>query len=99
MVIDLFNPDVAYRYQPWAEPVTGVDAVADSWLESPDDPDSWEAAYTPYAVDGDRVVATGYTRYLATPDEPERLYHNCFLMEFDGDGRCRSFTEFYMKVR
>jgi hypothetical protein len=26
-----------------------------------------------------------------------RAYDNCFVMRFDSDGRCREFTEWYMK--
>ena len=24
------------------------------------------------------------------------VFHNCFVMRFDGDGRCREFTEYYV---
>ncbi len=94
----LFTPDVVYRYRPYhdAQAVRGVDAVVDSWLEDPDDPDAWEAEYRPFAVDGDRAVATGYSRYLATADQPAQTYHNVFLMRFAEDGRCAEFTELWM---
>ena len=26
-----------------------------------------------------------------------KVFHNCFVMRFDDDGRCREFTEFYMR--
>jgi ketosteroid isomerase-like protein len=95
---DLFSEDVRYRYHPFDDPIEGGrDGLVDSWLEDPDNPDAWEAEYTVYAVDGDRVVATGWSRYFAVGDESERLYHNCYLMEFDGDGRCNDFTEFYIR--
>ncbi len=45
----------------------------------------------------DRAVATGYSRYLATDEAPQRTWHNCFLLRFDDDGRCAEFTEFYME--
>ena len=48
-------------------------------------------------MDGDRGVGVGTSRYLATGDNPERLYHNCFLMKFAEDGRCSEFTEYYMR--
>ena len=35
-------------------------------------------------------------RYAATDGEPERTYHNAYVMEFAPDGRCRAFHEFYM---
>jgi hypothetical protein len=26
-----------------------------------------------------------------------QVFDNCFVMRFDGDGRCREFTEYYTK--
>jgi hypothetical protein len=56
----------------------------------------WEAAYAPYAVDGDRAVAVGWSRYAASDEHPERLYHNAFLLSFGDEGRCAEFHEFYV---
>ena len=94
----LFTDDVRYRYQPYGEghPI-GLDALVENWLENPDPPDSWEAEYEPYAVDGDVAVATGWSRYLATGSAPERTYRNVFLMRFAPDGRCAEFTDVYMR--
>jgi ketosteroid isomerase-like protein len=95
----LFTEDAVYGYRPWdseGHTVRGRDAIVGSWLEEPDAPDSWDARYEPWAVEGNRAVAVGWSRYHATADEPERTYHNAYLMEFDGEGRCSSFHEFYM---
>jgi ketosteroid isomerase-like protein len=95
----LFTEDAVYRYRPYADPeqtATGNAAIAESWLEEPDAPGSWEARYEPYAVDGDRAVAIGFSRYLASGNEPERTFHNAYLLRFAPDGRCREFSEFYM---
>lgn len=95
----LFTEDAVYRYRPYDDPaqtVRGNAAIAESWLEEPDTPDSWEARYTPYAVDGERAVATGVSRYFATADRPERTYLNVYLLRFASDGRCAEFSEFYM---
>ena len=27
----------------------------------------------------------------------DKVYDNCFVMRFDADGRCREFTEWYVK--
>ena len=102
----LFSQDVVYRYHPNDHPVTGRDAVVASWLgESDSDgastrdaPGTYDAAYAPVAVDGDTVVATGTSRYRETPDGPVvRTYDNCFVMRFDDEGRCRDFTEYYVR--
>ena len=95
--IALFTDDVRYHYQPYGEPVTGLDALVRDWLDNPDPPDSWEAKYEPYAVDGDVAVATGWSRYLATESKPERTFRNVFLMRFAPDGRCAEFTDVYMR--
>jgi hypothetical protein len=95
---DLFSSEVEYRYHPWDEPVRGRAALVENWLEDRDDPDSWSAEYRPWLVAGDNAVAVGVSRYLA-PDRNtvEREYHNVFLCRFDADGRCREFTELFLK--
>lgn len=96
---DLFTADAAYHYRPYDGPnltARGRDAIVAAWLDDDDPPGSWEASYRPWAVDGDRAVAVGWSRYAARADEPERTYHNAFLLRFDADGRCREFREFYM---
>lgn len=102
----LFSENVAYRYHPYDEPIRGRDAVVASWLgesASPDAstrdaPGTYEAEYSPVAVDGDTVVATGTSRYRDVPGGPVvRAYENCFVMRFDGEGRCREFTEYYIR--
>jgi len=98
-VASLFTDDAVYRYRPYggdAHAVTGRDAIVAAWLEEGDPPDSWEAAYAPWAIDGDRAIATGTSRYLASDNGPERTYHNAFLLRFAPDGRCAEFTEYYM---
>ena len=90
----LFSDDVSYRYQPYWEPLRGRDAVVADWLASPDKPDSWQARFEPYAVDGDRAVATGEVRYLED-GAIRKLYHNVWLLRFDADGRCTEFVEYW----
>ena len=96
-----WNEDAVYRYHPWDEDekaVRGRDAIVASWLDERDTPGSWSAEYAPWAVDGERAVAVGMSRYL-TEDRSAvaRVYHNVFLLRFDGDGRCSEFTEFFMR--
>lgn len=100
----LFSDDVLYRYHPDGDPVVGREAVVASWLGEPgapddsarDEPGTYEASYTPVAVDGDVVVATGSSTYYTAPGGPvERVFDNCFVIRFDAEGRCRDFTEYY----
>jgi uncharacterized protein (TIGR02246 family) len=88
----LFAADATYAYHPYDEPLRGRDAIVASWLESPDEPGSWEAKYAPALVDGERAVATGETRY-ARGD----VFSNLFQLELGDDGRCRAFVEWYVR--
>jgi SnoaL-like domain len=94
----LFADRAEYRYHPWDEPIVGPAAIADSWLAEPDEEGSWEASYAPFAIDADRGVATGVSRYFEEDGEAlEAEYHNVFLCRFDDEGRCLEFTEVYLK--
>src|SRR3954451_9268897 len=107
-IAGLFSDDVTYRYHPNDEPIVGRDAVVASWLGEDssengfgrDEPGTYEAAYSPVAVDGDVVVATGTSLYREEAGGPVvRTYDNCFVMRFDAEDRCRDFTEYYVKRR
>jgi len=104
----LFAEDVTYRYHPFDpedEVLRGRDAVVNGWLEpdgnasTRDAEGTYEARYEVYAVDEERVVAVGTSTYYpdTTRGKPDRVYDNVFLIEFDGAGRCRAFTEYFMK--
>ena len=102
----LFSEDVRYRFHPYDEPVTGREAVIESWLgegehegaPGRDEEGAYDASYRAVAVDGDLAVATGTSTYTRGPGGPiEEVYDNCFVMRFDGDGRCQEFTEWFMK--
>ena len=102
----LFSDDVTYRYHPWDDPVVGRDAVVASWLgegdhddaSTRDAPGTYDAAYSPVAVEGDTVVATGQSTYRDEPGGPvTRTFANCFVMRFDDEGLCRDFTEYYAR--
>jgi ketosteroid isomerase-like protein len=107
-IADLFSEDVEYRFHPYDEPIVGRDAVIEAWLgesgldyaSDRDEPGTFEASYEPFAVQDDAAVATGSSSYRDEPGgEFTKVYDNCFVMRFDDEGRCRSFTEWYMKRR
>jgi ketosteroid isomerase-like protein len=102
----LFSEDVSYRYHPYDDPVVGRAELVASWLgegsqdtaSTRDEPGTYDATYAPVAVDGEVVVATGTSTYTESPGGAvTQVFDNCFVMRFDGDGRCREFTEYYTK--
>ncbi len=106
-VAALFSEDAEYRFHPADEPVKGRDAIVGAWVAPEGNESDRDAAgtykgeYRPYAVDGNRAVAVGTSTYWsdASRSKVERLYYNNWLLEFDDDGKCRSFTEYWMQPR
>jgi len=105
-IASLFTEDILYRYHPYDDPIVGREAVVASWLgeansdgaSTRDAPGTYAAQYEPVAVDGEIVVATGTSSYRERLDGPiVRVYHNCFVMRFDAEGRCQEFTEYYIR--
>jgi ketosteroid isomerase-like protein len=102
----LFSEDVKYRYHPYDEAVEGRQAVVESWLgegehegaSTRDEEGTYDASYEPVAVDGDVAVATGTSTYFTEPaGDVDKVYDNCFVIRFDAEGRCREFTEWYVR--
>jgi hypothetical protein len=73
--------------------VVGREAIVESWQQETDPPGTWEAEYSPWLVEGDRAIATGWTRYA-----DGQRYWNMFQLVFR-DGKCSSFIEWYMTPR
>jgi hypothetical protein len=95
---ELFSEDVSYRYQPWADPVVGRDAVVADWLANKDEPGSWEAHYDAWAVEDDLASAIGESRYTNPDGSFRALYHNFWALRFDEHKRCVEFVEYFMEL-
>jgi SnoaL-like domain len=93
----LFSEDAQYRYHSYDEPVVGQAAIADSWLDDPDEPGRFDASYGCFAADGDAAVAIGTSTYFNADGGVDRVYDNVFVLRFERSGRCAEFTEWYAK--
>ena len=91
-IADLFSLGASYAYHPYDEPLQGRAAIVADWLDERDEPGSWEAAYRPLLIAGDRAVATGETRYANG-----KVFSNLFVLSFDDDGRCLDLVEWYIE--
>ncbi|MCD6016287.1 MAG: SgcJ/EcaC family oxidoreductase [Solirubrobacterales bacterium] len=105
-IAGLFAEDVEYRYHPHDKPVRGRDSVVAAWRgegdfpgeSSRDEEGIYDGSYRAVAVDGDLAVAVGTSTYTDGPGgSVAEVYDNCFLIRFAADGRCREFTEWFMK--
>ena len=106
-VAALFSEDAEYRWHPWDDPEKGRAAIVTAWVNpggnasDRDAPGTYKGEYRPYTVDGNKAVAIGTSTYWtdASRSKVARMYYNNWLLEFDDDGRCSSFTEYWMSPR
>jgi hypothetical protein len=70
-------------------------------VDDQDRPGTYDAIYETVAIDGDLAVANGRSRYYTDAGKSTlaREFDNLFLIRFDGEGRCRSFQEWFMERR
>ena len=98
----LFAEDATYKYHPYdAEATVGREAiVAEGFLREARDTPShdWTAHYEPYAVEGDRAVATGESRYTNPDGSLRDRFFNVWVLRFDDAGRCAAFVEYFMAL-
>ena len=87
----LFTEDATYLHSPYAEPVTGLDAIRIMWDEDRDGPDEvFTLATDIIAVDGPAAVVRAEVRY---GDPVRQEYRDLWILRFGDDGRCSWFEE------
>ena len=100
---ELFSEDAEYLWHPWDSGdavARGRQAIVRAWLENRDQPGTYTGRYEPMLVHGQTVISVGTSRYYTDPTRRhvDREYRNLWILEFDAAGRCRSFTEWFMKA-
>jgi ketosteroid isomerase-like protein len=87
---ELFAEDATYLTHPFAEPVTGRDAILRLWDDEREPGEAFTMSWEVVAVDGDTGVARIEVRY-------HRPDHACFrdirIVRRGSGGRCRHFEE------
>ena len=88
---DLFASEVTYRYDPYEEPVRGLEALGPWGEDSRDGPDEvFTMTSEVVAVDGDVAVVRAEVAY---GDPVRQEYRDLWVVRFGPDGRCVAFEE------
>ena len=101
----LFTEDAEYRWHPADDPEAGRDAIVFAWLNPGGNASDRDAPGTYWRVPPVRRwqpcrrgrTSTYWTD--ASRSTIARVYCNNWLLEFGDDGRCCSFTEYWMLPR
>lgn len=87
----LFAPNATYRPSPWANAVSGLDAIGRFWESERKGPDeAFEMASDVVAVEGNTAVVRVAVDYLQPPFP---RWRDLWIIEFGDDGRCTAFEE------
>jgi hypothetical protein len=89
----LFTDDAEYRTRPYLDPWRGRLEIVDRWLEIKDEPGVADFTWDTVVDTPEVSVIEGTTVYR----DPPETYSNLWVIRLESDGRCRSFTEWWMK--
>jgi hypothetical protein len=92
---DLFSQEAKYYESPFAVPMVGREAIRQYWEQGARSLTDKTAEFQILAIDGNRGLARWQATFvpIATGD---RVALDClFLVEFDDQGKCRVFREWW----
>jgi hypothetical protein len=87
----LFTEDAEYYTAPFRPPWRGREQIVEGWLQRKDEPGETAFEWGPLAITDGLAIIEGTTRY------PDQTYSNLWVIRLNADGRCSSFTEWWME--
>ena len=85
----IFSEDATYLVSPWADPVSGLAAIAELWEAEREGADEeFTMTSSVVAVEGSVAVVRAEVVYARG-----ETWRDLWVLRFDDDGRCRAFEE------
>lgn len=91
----LFTDDAHYYESPFDEPLVGRDAIHRYWAQGATTLTDKESTYEILAVVGDRGIANWCASFTRTATGTRSTLDCLFVADFDDNGRCREFHEWW----
>jgi ketosteroid isomerase-like protein len=88
----LFTDDAQYLTAPFRPPWRGVDQIIEGWIDRRDEPGDATFTWSVLGETADRAFVQGRAEYRG-----RETYSNLWVIDFAGDGRASSFTEWWME--
>jgi len=86
----LFTPDAVYYTAPHRAPWRGQQEIVAGWLGRAEEQGEWGFRYEVLRVADDTAYVRGWTNY------EDGVIGNLWVVQFAQEGRCQSFTEWWM---
>ena len=104
-IADLFSEGAVYHLGPWDAPWRGLrgpfrgrDAIAAGWIAGGIESERFEVGSEILAIDGWRAVVRRRITYFEQDGSVESAYDTCWLLDFERDGRCAEYQEWYVEA-
>jgi len=92
---NLFAENATYYETPFAEPMTGRDAIFQYWKKGAQDLKDKESSFEILSVNGNTGIARWQSKFTVI-ESSKRLALDClFVVEFEDDGLCQTFREWW----
>jgi len=92
---NLFAENARYYETPFAEPMIGRKAIFEYWNDGARNLKDKESTFEILSVNGNRGIARWQSKFTVI-ESGKRLALDCvFIVEFDDDGLCRTFREWW----
>jgi ketosteroid isomerase-like protein len=90
LLTEIFAPDASYLPSPWAQPLEGVEMIAEFWeAERRGADEEFTMSSEVVAVEGSTAIVRVHISYAASG----RPWRDLWVLRLDPDGRCSSFEE------
>jgi hypothetical protein len=103
-IAGLFSADAVYHLGPWDAPWRGLDgpfrgrdAIATGWLAGGIDGERFTADTEILAIEGARAVVRRRITYFEADGSVESRHDTCWVVDFDADGRCVEYQEWFVE--
>ena len=100
----LFSADGIYHLGAWEGPwrgyrgpIVGRRAIAEAWTTAFDADEAFEAETAIVAIEGRRAVVRRTITYEGAGREPASRFGCLWVLDFDAEGACREYQEWYVK--
>ena len=93
----LFAEDATYRETPFDEPIRGREAIREYWRGATAAQRDIRFEHEVLAADGDQGIAWWRARFHRVPTGADVTLDGIFVLAFDGEGRCSSLREWWVR--
>jgi ketosteroid isomerase-like protein len=92
---DLFSQDAEYYETPFSDPVIGREAIYRYWSEAAQAQKDIHFSFEILDVKGNLGIALWKGEFVSVKADSHVLLDGVFLVEFDGQGQCKKFREWW----